>query len=84
MKKDPEMMSCFAFQEQLPNLIATGESIASHPHYQSCPLCRELLADLETIAEAARQLLPVVEPPDDLWEHIESAIKEEEHSSEEG
>ena len=34
-----------------------------------------LLADLETIAEAARQLFPSVEPPDTLWEHIESAIK---------
>ena len=30
-----------------------------------------------TIAEAARQLFPVVEPPDDLWKHIESAIKDE-------
>ena len=82
MKEDPGKMSCFKFQEQLPDLISTGESIANHPHYQSCELCRALLADLETIAEAARQLLPVVEPPDDLWEHIESAIKEEEHSSE--
>jgi hypothetical protein len=84
MKEDPGQMSCHEFQEQLPDLIATGESIANHPHYQSCELCRALLADLETIAEAARQLLPVVEPPDDLWEHIELAIKEEEHSTEEG
>jgi hypothetical protein len=33
------------------------------------------LADLKTIAEAARQLFPSVEPPDEVWEHIESAIK---------
>ncbi len=83
MKENPGNMSCAEFQEQLPELISTGESIANHPHYQGCELCRALLADLETIAEAARQLLPVVEPPDDLWKHIESAIKEEEHSSEE-
>ena len=49
----------------------------AHPHMQSCELCRALLADLETIAEAARQLFPAVEPPDELWEHIESAIKSE-------
>jgi hypothetical protein len=35
------------------------------------------LADLRTIAEAARQLFPSVEPPDEVWEHIESAIKRE-------
>lgn len=84
MTHDPKSMTCQEFQDQLPELIGSGERIANHPHYQSCELCRALLADLETIAEAARQLLPVVEPPDDLWEHIESAIREEEHSSEEG
>jgi hypothetical protein len=37
-----------------------------------------LLADLETIAEAARQLFPGVEPPDEVWENIESAIRKQE------
>lgn len=80
MKDDPRIMNCQEFQEQLPELISSGESMASHPHYQTCELCRALLADLETIAEAARQLLPVVEPPDEVWEHIESALKDEEIS----
>ena len=35
------------------------------------------VADLETIAEAARSIFPIVEPPDNLWKQIESAIKEE-------
>jgi hypothetical protein len=39
------------------------------------------LADLDAIAEAARQLFPVEEPPDALWEHIESAIVKEEATS---
>jgi hypothetical protein len=78
MNKDANNLSCAEFQAQLPELIGTGENIADHPHIQSCELCRALLADLETIAEAARQLFPVVEPPDDLWEHIELAIKNEE------
>jgi hypothetical protein len=71
-------MSCAEFQSQLPELIGSGADASAHPHIQSCELCRALLADLETIAEAARQLLPVVEPPDELWEQIESAIKSEE------
>jgi hypothetical protein len=33
-----------------------------------------LLRDLETIAEAARQLFPIEEPPDALWQQIETAI----------
>jgi len=75
MISDPKNMSCAEFQAQLPDLIGSGEIPSDHPHLQTCRLCRALLADLETIAEAARQLFPVVEPPDDLWEHIESAIR---------
>ena len=68
-------MSCAAFQAQLADLIGSGASIADNPHIQSCKNCRALLADLETIAEAARSLFPLAEPPDALWEQIESAIE---------
>ncbi len=78
MTNDPNQLSCAAFQAQLPDLIAAGENVAEHPHLKSCELCRALLADLETIAEAARRLFPIEEPPDEVWEHIESAIKSEE------
>jgi predicted anti-sigma-YlaC factor YlaD len=78
MKHDPKSMSCQEFQEQLPELIGSGADVGDHPHLQSCELCRALLNDLETIAEAARQLFPVQQPEDRLWERIESAIKEEE------
>ena len=81
MTDDRKNLSCAAFQAQLPELIGSGENVAYHPHFQSCELCRALLADLETIAEAARQLFPIVEPPDELWEQIESAIRNEEGSS---
>ena len=76
-------MTCEEFQAQMPELIGSGEDVASHPHVQSCALCRALLNDLETIAEAARQLFPVEDPPDTLWEKLESAIKQEENSPEE-
>jgi len=77
MTGDRENMTCQEFQAQLADLIGSGEDIASHPHLQSCDRCRALLADLQTIADAAKQLLPIEQPKEDLWERIESAIKEE-------
>jgi len=81
MSKVANALSCAAFQAQLPELIGSGENCADNPHFQSCENCRALLADLEIIAEAARQLFPVEEPPDELWKHIESAIEREEARS---
>jgi predicted anti-sigma-YlaC factor YlaD len=77
MTNDPKTMSCEEFQAHLPELIGSGENVANHPHLKDCELCRALLDDLETIAEAARQLLPIAEPPDELWNQIESAIQRE-------
>ena len=77
MKMDPGEMSCAEFQALLPELIGSGEDLAGHPHLKNCEFCRALLSDLETIAAAARQLLPVEEPPDRLWEQIEMAIRNE-------
>jgi len=81
MTEDDTNLSCAAFQARLPELIGSGENIAADPHLRSCELCRALLADLMTIAEAARQLFPIVEPPDRLWEQIESAIRNGERGS---
>ena len=75
MSENANNLPCAAFQAQLSELIGSGENVASQPHFQSCENCRALLADLEAIAEAARQMFPIEEPPDDLWEHIEMAMK---------
>jgi hypothetical protein len=75
MKEDPNKMSCDAFQAQLPELIGKGTPLIFHPHIQNCDDCRALFIDLETIAEAAHRLLPIEEPPDELWKQIEAAIK---------
>jgi hypothetical protein len=77
MNKDPKTMTCNEFQDQLPELVGSGADVSSHPHLQDCELCRALLHDLETIAEAARQLFPIQQPEEGLWERIESAIKKE-------
>jgi hypothetical protein len=78
MIDDPQNMTCEEFQARMPELIKEGVDTSTHPHVLSCDLCRALLADLETIAEAARQLFPIVDPPDHLWNKIESSIKEQE------
>jgi len=81
MIDDPNNMTCEEFQARMPELIGSGENASNHPHVQNCDLCRALLADLETIAEAARQLFPVEDPPDRLWDQIQSAINQEEEPS---
>lgn len=78
MNEPQKELSCAEFQAILPELISSGQNLSNHPHLRTCALCQALLADLETIAEAARQLLPAVEPPDALWEQIESALLLEE------
>ncbi len=77
----PDPKSCAEFQAHLPELIGSGVNVSEHPHIRSCELCRALFDELETIAQAARDLFPAVEPPDDLWKNIESAIKSETGSS---
>jgi len=81
MTEDHNNRNCEEFQTQLADLIGSGENVANHPHLQSCPRCRALLAELEAIADAARQLLPIEPPKEDLWERIELAIKNEDGSA---
>ena len=71
-------MSCAEFQEQLAELIGTGADASAHPHVQNCELCRAFVADLEAIAAAARELFPIEDPSDRVWEQIQSAIQEQE------
>ena len=75
MNGDSSKMSCAEFQDRMAELIGSGEDLNAHPHLKDCADCRALLAELQTIVDAARQLFPSVEPPDEVWEHIESAIK---------
>jgi hypothetical protein len=81
MTGDFKKQNCEQFQAQLPELIGSGADVSTHPHLKDCELCRALLADLQTIAEAARELFPGVEPPDEVWEHIESALKKQDEEN---
>jgi len=75
MTIDPKSMSCHEFQNQLAELVSSGADVKNHPHIKDCEICRRLYEDLQTIADAAKQLFPDQQPEDDLWERIESAIK---------
>ncbi len=73
-----EEQACVAFQSRMAERIASGDDLQTDPHLAGCPRCQTLLAELETIAQAARMLLPTEEEPDDaLWQKIEQAISNE-------
>jgi hypothetical protein len=82
MSEEIKNSECAEFQAHLPELIGSGVDASADAHLETCDLCRALLADLQTIAEAARQLFPVTDPPDTLWDHIESAIKSDTNHAE--
>jgi predicted anti-sigma-YlaC factor YlaD len=81
MTRNATKMSCAEFQTQLSDLISSGATTANDPHLKTCENCRALLRDLETIAEAARQLFPIEEPPEALWQQIETAIGQDKTAS---
>lgn len=57
MPEDTSKLTCEEFQSQIPKMIASGANTGEHPHVKACAICRELLRELETIAENARHLL---------------------------
>ena len=72
---DQSDQECADFQASMADRIMVGEDLQLHLHMLTCERCRSLVGELETIAEVARQLLPLeVEPRDDLWSLIESKL----------
>src|SRR5579871_2411490 len=70
-------MSCEQFSACMADLIASGEDIFAHPHVRRCKLHRALLDDLETIARAAKEMFPEVDPPDTVWEGLQARMAQE-------
>jgi len=69
--------SCEDFQARLPDLVGSRRGISLHPHLLTCAKCSALLLDLQTIADAAKELLPIEQPKEGLWERIDLAIREQ-------
>lgn len=83
-KHQPGSMSCAEFQENLPELFATGENrIAEdsllHEHLSTCDNCSALVRDLQYIAEQAKLLLQTEEeePSEIVWKKIQQSIDNE-------
>jgi hypothetical protein len=67
---------CAEFQALMPERIGAGEDLQTYSHMLTCERCRSLVRDLEYIAEAARELMPIEEEPrEDLWNKIRMAIE---------
>jgi hypothetical protein len=67
---------CAEFQALMSKRIGAGDDLQTYPHMLTCERCRSLVRDLEYIAEAARQLMPIEEEPhEDLWNKIQLAIE---------
>jgi hypothetical protein len=73
---DPTDLECADFQARMAERIGAGEDLQVYPHLLTCERCRSLVNDLESIADAARQLFrEELEPETDLWPKIELAIE---------
>lgn len=77
MIRNRKNMSCEEFSACMADLIAAGEDIFAHPHVRKCKLHRALLDDLETIARAAKEMFPEVDPADSVWTGIQARMAQE-------
>lgn len=74
------VISCAEFQEQLPDLFASGgNGVPEDPdlveHLKTCENCSALVRDLQYIADQASLLLqPTLEPSDNVWKKIQEGM----------
>lgn len=75
-------LTCAEFQENLPELFASGgDGTSSNPelqaHLDTCENCAALVRDLQYIANQARMLLEPVEeePSPAVWSNIQNRLK---------
>lgn len=72
-------MSCQEIQQNLNDFV--DDELTEHArlvveqHLATCSACRQELADLRSLVEAARGLEPEVAPSRDLWPAIESRLE---------
>lgn len=87
-KSSSNPLSCAEFQEQLPDLFATGgndhiDDPSLLEHLKTCENCSALVRDLQYIADQAKQLLqPTHEPSDNVWKKIQEGLASESSFSE--
>jgi hypothetical protein len=81
--KERVTLSCAEFQENLPDLFASGgngtpEDPDLLEHLKTCDNCSALVRDLQYIADQASLLLqPTLEPSDEVWKRIQEGLNSE-------
>ena len=70
-------MTCAEFQAVLPYIIDNGGNAEQQEHLRQCAVCSDLVADLKYIAEQAKLLVPMMEPPRKVWDGIKSSLERE-------
>jgi len=70
-------MTCYEFQQELPELVDGGRTAEQESHLNSCRSCSELLADLTVISELASSLQASEDPNPRVWNSIEAALRKE-------
>lgn len=72
-----EHMTCAEFQAVLPYIIDNGGNAEQQEHLRQCAVCADLVSDLKYIAEQAKLLVPMMEPPTKVWDGIKSSLQRE-------
>ena len=70
-------MTCVEFQKDLPYIFDSGGDEEHKQHLASCPVCGDLVADLRYIAEQAKLLVPMEDPPKRVWDNIQRGLEQE-------
>jgi hypothetical protein len=70
-------MTCAEFQKVLPYIIETGGKPEEEEHLRECSICSDLVQDLRYIAEQAKLLVPMEEPPARVWDEIKGSLERE-------
>ena len=70
-------MTCAEYQAALPFIMDSGGTAEHQAHLESCEICRDLVADLKYIAEVAKLLVPMEDPPERVWEGIQRGLERE-------
>jgi hypothetical protein len=70
-------MTCADFQSALPYIIDNGGNAEQQEHLGQCAVCSDLVADLKYIAEQAKLLVPMIEPPRKVWDGIKTSLERE-------
>ncbi len=71
-------MTCTEFQKVLPYIIDSDLTAEEHVHLESCRVCSNVIADMKHIAQSAKRLVTLQEPPARVWHTIRRRLERQE------